>query len=247
MHPTGRLPRRDHVAAMQAQRQLFERVLDDPDATPGHLRIAMALSSLVSSYSRLTERVSRAEIAGQASVSEKTVTRTLAAWHNRGWIVWHPSTTRGQVSSVTVAAGEPWDMHGVPANEPGPDEPRDMSEPPEDEPRDTQDVPLPERRRSGEDAAAPVVPDEDPYEGMADAIIAHALPHAGCSWETWFTYPQRERDRLEAAIDLRLRDGDSPEAVFAMLQGRACGTVQHWPRLMASRLRREERHLRAVV
>jgi hypothetical protein len=231
---------------MQAQRQLFERVLDDPDATPGHLRIAMALSSLVSSYSRLTERVSRAEIAEQAKVSEKTVTRTLAAWHDRGWIVWQPSTTRGQVSSVTVAASEPRDMQGVPTNEPEPDEPRDISGPSEDEPRDTQDVPLPERKPSGQKAAAPVEPDEDPHEGMADAIIAHALLRAGCSWETWFTYPERERDQLEAAVDLRLRDGDSPEAVFAVLEERARGTVRHWPRLLASRLRREERHLRAV-
>lgn len=146
---------RDHIGAMRAQRALLDHVLADGDATPGHLRIALALTQLVTSYSRLSDGIARSEIAKTARVSEATVKRTLALWHERGWVDWQPSTTRGKVSRLSFpqAEVEPRVTQGDPTTKSGGGKPRVIQSPSATEPRVTMDDPLPERKHSGENAA----------------------------------------------------------------------------------------------
>ena len=239
-------PPRDHIAAMQAQRSLTDRVLNDPDATSSHFKIVLALGRLVTSWSRTTERLSRSQIAEAAGVSEATVKRTLNRWHELGWIIWEPSTTRGRVSRLTVnSEAEPRVTHDDPTTKPEPrvtdDGPRVISVPDSPGPRVTLDDPLPESKQSGEKAAAPASLPDDPDEGLADAIVAHALPEAGCTWEAWTKYPQRDRDRLEAAVADALAAGVDPSDLYGWLSRPATVPVIHWPGFLLSRIRADER------
>ena len=73
-------------------------------------------------------------------------------------------------------------------------------------------------------------------EGLADSLIAHALPEAGCSWKLWFTYPPQERDRLERAVDAALRAGSPRSDVFDLLATPSNVPVLRWPGFLLSRL-----------
>ncbi len=90
-------------------------------------------------------------------------------------------------------------------------------------------------------ACAPETDDEDELEGLADAIIAHSLLGAGCSWERWKRYPRRDRDRLEAQVDAALRTGTPPQVILDHLSRRSDVNVVHWPAFVASRLPAPER------
>ena len=151
---------------------------------------------------------------------------------------------------VAVPQDEPRVTHDDPTNNDVADTPRVIPEPHPAEPWVIQSDPYPERKPSGEQAAAAPpdsADDDDDDEGLVDAIIAHALLGAGCSWAEWFTYPARDRNRLEAVVEQRISEGMDPDLVFALLREPATGLVKHWPRLLESRLRGPTKRLRAVV
>lgn len=87
--------RRDEiVACAMAKRQALER-LHASQPTMSDLRVMNAIEMVVVSYSNLSDRVSRRQLAEKAGVSEKTVTRSLDRMAAAGVIEYTKSPGRG--------------------------------------------------------------------------------------------------------------------------------------------------------
>lgn len=73
-----------------------------PVVSKGDLAVLLAVVNLVGTWSRTSDRLSRAQIAASARVSPKTVTRALAKWAALGVLHYEPSRGRGRLGMVSL-------------------------------------------------------------------------------------------------------------------------------------------------
>ena len=97
--------RRDRVSVEQsgpAARALIVAATTADGFGPVALRVVLVVIELTATWRRLSDQVSRAQIATRATCTEKTVTRTLARLEQLGLIVWHPARARGQLGTLSL-------------------------------------------------------------------------------------------------------------------------------------------------
>lgn len=86
-------------------RGAIEAVLADERVTPGELRVFLAVLAHTASWSRLSDTITRRELAGAAGVSERTVPRALRRLAKLG-IRYEPGSGRGNHTRVGLAKGD---------------------------------------------------------------------------------------------------------------------------------------------
>lgn len=209
-------------------RQAIQRALADPSLPPGHMRVLLAVLEVAASWSRMSEKITRPQIAERARVSEKTVTRAMKRLEALGVLRWLPSTTRGEPSVVALLSASAAETTGHP------------DVPPNTETTGHPDVPPYERSTEKEEDAGA---DEDSYslEEAADdeawVIGVRSVEMLGCPPETWGREPDDLRDKYFSTIRDALLMGDDPDDLWAALTSmKAPKSVECWPALMQSRL-----------
>lgn len=231
------------VDAMQAQRHLMQRARQARLSTTEWC-VLTAITDLITSYSRLSDTLSRETIAEAAGVSVATARRAVDRLVEMRLIEVEVRRGRGRSNLFTVPEAPTKTAHGRAEDEP-------FSEP-DPEPKTahldgvdadktahgpTQIEPLPGRTHSGEKAAAARLLDDDPDEGVADALVAKALLAAGCDWLNRRALRRgRDLEPLVGDVAVLVRHGHDPADLYDLLATPPDVPVRSWPGLMRSRL-----------
>src|SRR5437016_2043324 len=78
-----------------------------PGITKSDLKVAIVILELTAGHGKLRDRITRAEIARRAGVSERSVTRAVKKFAEAGIIEWTPAKAEGYLSTIRLRnAGE---------------------------------------------------------------------------------------------------------------------------------------------
>lgn len=113
-------PRSTYTQAGEAMRQAHTQATTCGDLTGRDWRVLCAIFALVSSYSRTSDELTVAQIAGAAGIDERNTARCLSRLRDRGVIT--RADSRGRRPAATgLPPSQPWPhTAGVTENEQGP-------------------------------------------------------------------------------------------------------------------------------